>query len=106
MIKIPTERPPLKKISDVCWEVSQNYKRDEPKMQVPARIFATQKLLDSMDFAVFEQISNVACMPGIQKAAMCMPDAHWGYGFPVGGVAAFDVDDGIISPGGIGYDIN
>jgi len=106
MIKIPTERPPLKKISDVCWEVSPNYKRDDPKMQVPARIFATQKLLDSMDFAVFEQISNVACMPGIQKAAMCMPDAHWGYGFPVGGVAAFDVDDGIISPGGIGYDIN
>jgi len=76
MINIPTSRPPLKKISDVCWEVSKDYKKDEPKMQVPARIFAKQKLLDAMDFAVFEQISNVACMPGIQKAAMAMPDAH------------------------------
>ena len=106
MIKIPTQRPPLKKISDVVWEISQDYKKDEPKMQVPARIFATPKLLEQMDLAVFEQISNVACLPGIQKAAMAMPDAHWGYGFPVGGVAAFDTETGIISPGGIGYDIN
>lgn len=106
MINIPKERPPLKKISDVCWEVSKDYKKDEPSMQVPARIFAKEKLLNQMDMAVFEQISNVACMPGIQKAAMAMPDAHWGYGFPVGGVAAFDTETGVISPGGIGYDIN
>lgn len=106
MIKIPTTRPPLKRISEVIWEISPNYKKDSPAMQVPARIFATEKLLNQMDLAVFEQISNVACLPGIQKAAMCMPDAHWGYGFPIGGVAAFDTETGVISPGGIGYDIN
>jgi tRNA-splicing ligase RtcB len=106
MIQMPTTRPPLKKISDVCWEISSDYKKGKPEMLVPARIFATEKLLNQMDFAVFEQISNVACLPGIQKAAMCMPDAHWGYGFPIGGVAAFDTETGIISPGGIGYDIN
>ncbi|MEM2955078.1 MAG: RtcB family protein, partial [Candidatus Nanoarchaeia archaeon] len=106
MIKVPSERPPLQRISEVIWEISPDYKKDEPKMLVPAQIFATQKLLDSMDLAVFEQITNVACLPGIQKAAMAMPDAHWGYGFPIGGVAAFDANNGIISPGGIGYDIN
>jgi len=76
LINLPKERPPLKKISDVCWEVSKDYKKDAPRMLVPARIFAKQKLLDAMDLAVFEQISNVACLPGIQKAAMAMPDAH------------------------------
>ncbi|MEM2874054.1 MAG: RtcB family protein [Candidatus Nanoarchaeia archaeon] len=106
MIRVPTTRPPLKRISEVIWEISPDYKKDEPKMLVPARIFATPKLLEAMDLAVFEQISNVACLPGIQKAALCMPDAHWGYGFPIGGVAAFDVETGVISPGGIGYDIN
>ncbi len=106
MIQLPTKRPDLKKISDVVWEVSTDYKKSEPKMQVPARVYATKPLIDAMDLAVFEQISNVACLPGIQKAAMAMPDAHWGYGFPVGGVAAFDTETGIISPGGIGYDIN
>jgi tRNA-splicing ligase RtcB len=55
---------------------------------------------------VFDQITNVACLPGIQKHALCMPDGHWGYGFPIGGVAAFDTKEGIISPGGIGFDIN
>jgi len=59
-----------------------------------------------MDKGVFEQITNVACLPGIQKYALCMPDGHWGYGFPIGGVAAFDTENGIISPGGIGFDIN
>ncbi|HKZ50080.1 MAG TPA: RtcB family protein [Candidatus Nanoarchaeia archaeon] len=105
-MEIPTKRPPLKKISDVVWEISQDYKKDKPAMQVPARIYGTKKLIDSMDLMVYEQISNVACLPGIQKAAMCMPDGHWGYGFPIGGVAAFDLEKGIISPGGIGYDIN
>jgi len=105
-MKIPEKRPPLKRTSEVTWEISPDYKSDEPKMLVPAQIFATPKLLDAMDLAVFEQITNVACLPGIQKAAMAMPDAHWGYGFPIGGVAAFDLENGIISPGGIGYDIN
>ena len=75
-------------------------------MLVPARIIASKKLLDQMDAGVFDQITNVACLPGIQKYAYCMPDGHWGYGFPIGGVAAMDVNEGVISPGGIGFDIN
>jgi len=75
-------------------------------MRVPARIYGTEKLIREMDAAVFEQISNVATLPGIVKYALCMPDGHSGYGFPIGGVAAMDPDEGVISPGGIGFDIN
>ena len=59
-----------------------------------------------MDPGVFNQVTNVACLPGIQKYSYCMPDGHWGYGFPIGGIAAFDTETGVISPGGIGFDIN
>lgn len=93
----------IKQVSDVVWEIPPSYKKG---MNVSARIYATKKLLNAMDQGVFEQVTNVACLPGIQKHAFCMPDGHWGYGFPIGGVAAFDVDEGIISPGGIGFDIN
>jgi len=93
----------IKKISDIEWELPPTFKAG---MHVPARIFASKKLLDNMDEGVFNQISNVASLPGIVKHAMCMPDGHWGYGFPIGGVAAFDMETGIISPGGIGFDIN
>jgi len=75
-------------------------------MLVPARIYGTKKLIDAMDPGVYNQVTNVACLPGLQKYSYCMPDGHWGYGFPIGGVAAFDVDTGVISPGGIGFDIN
>jgi tRNA-splicing ligase RtcB len=75
-------------------------------MRVPVRVFATEKLLAEMDGKVFEQAANVATLPGIVKASFAMPDAHWGYGFPIGGVAAMDPDTGVISPGGIGFDIN
>jgi tRNA-splicing ligase RtcB len=75
-------------------------------MRVPVRLFASEKLLSEMDEKVFEQASNVAMLPGIVGASLCMPDAHWGYGFPIGGVAAMDVRSGVISPGGIGFDIN
>jgi tRNA-splicing ligase RtcB len=76
-------------------------------MLVPARIYANENLIKSMDAGVFDQVSNVASLPGIQKFAFCMPDGHWGYGFPIGGVGAFDPKEGgIISPGGIGFDIN
>jgi tRNA-splicing ligase RtcB len=86
------------------WEIPTSYKKG---MQVPGRIFASEKLMRDMDDAVFDQLTNVASLPGIQKYAYCMPDAHSGYGFPIGGVAAFDPEkDGIISPGGIGFDIN
>lgn len=93
----------LKQVGDVLWELPKSYKEG---MQVPARIVATKKLLQEMDAGVFEQLTNVACLPGIQKYAYCMPDGHWGYGFPIGGVAAFDTTEGIISPGGIGFDVN
>lgn len=93
----------LKKISEVIWEIPSSYKAG---MRVPARIIATEKLLSGMEEGVFEQITNVACLPGIVRYAFCMPDGHWGYGFPIGGVAAFDLEEGIISPGGIGFDIN
>lgn len=93
----------MKRISEVVWEVAKDYKEG---MLVPARLYATKKLVDQMDEGVFNQLTNVACLPGIQRYAFCMPDGHWGYGFPIGGVAAFDVKTGIISPGGIGFDIN
>ncbi len=79
----------------------------EGKMRVPGIIYATEKTIKKVieDKAV-EQVKNVATMPGIEKFSLAMPDVHWGYGFPIGGVAAFRVTDGVISPGGIGYDIN
>jgi tRNA-splicing ligase RtcB len=90
-------------IADCIWEIPPTEKAG---MRVPARIYASETLLAGMDAGVFEQVTNVACLPGIVGAALCMPDGHWGYGFPIGGVAAFDAQDGIISPGGIGFDIN
>jgi tRNA-splicing ligase RtcB (3'-phosphate/5'-hydroxy nucleic acid ligase) len=97
---VPAE---IKKISDTIWEIPRSFK---PGMRVPARIYATEKLLAGFDEGVFEQLTNVAALPGILKYAYCMPDGHWGYGFPIGGVAAMDIDEGVISPGGIGFDIN
>lgn len=93
----------IRKISDYIWEIPVTAKEG---MLVPARIYATEKLLGEMDKGVFEQVTNVACLPGIQKFSYCMPDGHWGYGFPIGGVAAFSRKNGVISPGGIGFDIN
>lgn len=93
----------FKQISDVSWEIPTSYKAG---MLVPAKIYATRKLLESMDSGVIEQVTNVACLPGIVRQAYAMADAHWGYGFPIGGVAAFDLERGVISPGGIGFDIN
>lgn len=93
----------IRKITDTVWELPVSFK---PGMLVPARIYATEKLLTRMDEGVFEQVTNVACLPGIIDYAYCMPDGHWGYGFPIGGMAAMDPDSGVISPGGIGFDIN
>lgn len=90
-------------------QVSESEWRIEPqgKMRVPAILFASEELIREMDAKVYEQIVNVASLPGIQKAAYAMPDAHWGYGFPIGGVAAFDPDEGgVISAGGVGFDIS
>src|SRR5262245_45164851 len=94
----------IQKASDTIWELPAIYKQG---MRVPARIIATEKLVREMDEAVYQQISNVATLPGITRYALCMPDGHSGYGFPIGGVAAMDIHEGgVISPGGIGFDIN
>jgi tRNA-splicing ligase RtcB len=92
-----------RRVGECVWEIAPTAK---PGMHVPARIYASEALLGQMDAGVFEQVTNVACLPGIVRAALCMPDGHWGYGFPIGGVAAFRSESGVISPGGIGFDIN
>jgi tRNA-splicing ligase RtcB len=95
--------PQLRKISPTVWELPISFRTG---MLVPARIIATEPLLAGMEAGVFDQAANVACLPGIVKYSYCMPDGHWGYGFPIGGVAAMDPATGVISPGGIGFDIN
>ncbi|MBI5014522.1 MAG: RtcB family protein [Deltaproteobacteria bacterium] len=99
-MSIPRE---VRKVSDTVWELPTSYKLG---MRVPARVYATERLLGEMDDGVFDQITNVATLPGILRYACCMPDGHWGYGFPIGGVAAMDPQTGVISPGGIGFDVN
>ena len=87
---------------ETSWEIPQ-----QGAMRVPAVIYADQSLISEMDPKVYEQITNVATLPGIVDTAYAMPDAHWGYGFPIGGVAAFDPEEGgVISAGGVGFDIS
>jgi tRNA-splicing ligase RtcB (3'-phosphate/5'-hydroxy nucleic acid ligase) len=94
----------LRQISDVLWEIPATAR---PDMRVPARVFADRELLDAIEpDGSLEQIQNVATLPGVVDAALAMPDVHQGYGFPVGGVAANELTDGVVSPGGVGYDIN
>ena len=98
-------RQDLIKLSDFLYEIPQNYRAD---MRVPAHIYANEQILnDIMEDRSLEQMVNVATLPGIAQYAIAMPDIHQGYGFPIGGVAATIIDEGgVISPGGIGYDIN
>ncbi|HUW51289.1 MAG TPA: RtcB family protein [Sulfuricella sp.] len=92
----------LERISDYEWRIAPF-----GRMRVPAVIYADQALILEMDQKVYEQVTNVAMLPGIVKAAYAMPDAHWGYGFPIGGVAAFDPGEGgVVSAGGVGFDIS
>jgi tRNA-splicing ligase RtcB len=92
----------LKRESDFEWHIPQT-----GKMRVPGIIYASEELIRDMDNKVLEQVTNVALLPGIQKASLAMPDAHWGYGFPIGGVAAFDPElDGVVSAGGVGFDVS
>jgi tRNA-splicing ligase RtcB len=93
----------MEQISDTVWELPITYKEG---MRVPARIYGTERLIQEMDETVYDQVTNVATLPGITQYALCMPDGHFGYGFPIGGVAAMDAEEGVISPGGIGFDIN
>ena len=93
----------IKKISDYKWELPLN---KDFKMRVPGIIFSDKELLEhASQEETLAQVINVATMPGIVNASYAMPDIHYGYGFPIGGVAAFDMDDGVISPGGVGFDI-
>ncbi|MCX8175300.1 MAG: RtcB family protein, partial [Candidatus Micrarchaeota archaeon] len=92
----------IRQAGQAVWEMER-----EGAMRVCGRIFATPALFESMGKdRTFEQLKNVACLPGIVKHALLMPDGHEGYGFPIGGVAGFDMESGVISPGGVGYDIN
>ncbi|HEY3069776.1 MAG TPA: RtcB family protein [Gaiellaceae bacterium] len=91
----------MREIASFEWEIEQ-----EPPMRVPGRVFASRRMVESGELEnALQQVKNVATLPGIVGASYAMPDIHWGYGFPIGGVAAFDVDEGVISPGGVGYDI-
>jgi tRNA-splicing ligase RtcB len=92
----------LTRVSDFEWRIEPS-----GRMSVPAVIYAGERLIEEMDDKVFEQVTNVAALPGIVKASYAMPDAHWGYGFPIGGVAAFDPEaGGVVSAGGVGFDIS
>jgi tRNA-splicing ligase RtcB len=92
----------FEKRSDYEWEIPR-----QGAMRVPAVIYASESLMRDMDRKVYEQAVNVAALPGIVKASYAMPDAHWGYGFPIGGVAAFDPEEGgVVSAGGVGFDIS
>ena len=99
------ENIPLEKIDDYRWRIPRSYKQG---MRVPGLIYADEKLLkDIYHDKALEQVANVAFLPGIVNNSLAMPDIHWGYGFPIGGVAATDIEEGgVISPGGVGFDIN
>ncbi len=95
---------PLKKVNEYEWEIPSSYKNC---MKVPAVIFADEFLISKMiEDLTLEQAANVGCLPGIERASYVMPDGHQGYGFPIGGVAGVRAEDGYVSPGGVGYDIN
>ena len=95
---------PIRQVEPNIWEVSKDF---QPGMKVPARIYADEDLLSKMKTdRTIQQCVNVAHLDGIRKYSITMPDGHEGYGFPIGGVAATDYDEGLISPGGVGYDIN
>src|SRR5467141_2628152 len=95
---------PLQKIDAFRYEIPRSYK---PGMRTSGLIFIDEPMVAQLrqDQAA-EQVANVATMPGIVGKAMAMPDIHWGYGFPIGGVAAFDHNEGVFSPGGTGFDIS
>ncbi len=101
---MPKWTGPLNKIDDYRWEIPKSYKSG---MRVSGIVYADAAMLEVIKEELsLEQVANVAFLPGILKHSLAMPDIHWGYGFPIGGVAAMRISDGVISPGGVGYDIN
>ena len=98
----PKRRVRIEQVDASRWRIPKH-----GGMHVDGLVFASERLMSQIrDDPCLEQVENVAHLPGIVGASMAMPDIHWGYGFPIGGVAAFDCDDGVVSPGGVGYDIN
>jgi len=92
----------VEKVDDYRWRIPR-----EGKMRTDGMIYVDEKMMDQIrKEESLQQVKNVAHLPGIVGNSLAMPDIHWGYGFPIGGVAAFDMDEGIVSPGGVGYDIN
>ncbi|MBI4644666.1 MAG: RtcB family protein, partial [Deltaproteobacteria bacterium] len=92
----------LRQVDEYRWEIPR-----EGKMRTRGLIFASQKMISKIqEDQSLQQVANVATLPGIEGASLAMPDIHWGYGFPIGGVAAFNLEEGVVSPGGVGYDIN
>ncbi|MFC1506588.1 RtcB family protein [Thermoproteota archaeon] len=103
-VRMPTKPIQMKKIDENIWEIPQSFL---PGMNVPGRVYADETLLEKMKLdRTLIQCANVAHLPGIYKWAITLPDGHEGYGFPIGGVAATDYEKGVVSPGGVGYDIN
>ena len=96
-------RQDFKRLGDYPWELPDSFRED---MRVPARLYASDVLLDAtLGDKSLEQLANTATLPGIVRYALAMPDIHQGYGFPIGGVVATKLPEGVISPGGVGYDI-
>ncbi len=92
----------IERIDDTCWRLPR-----AGKMRVDGIVYASDEMMRELrDDQSLQQVVNVAHLPGIVGASMAMPDIHWGYGFPIGGVAAMDGKRGVVSPGGVGYDIN
>ena len=92
----------VQRIDDYRWRLPR-----QGQMRVDGLVFASEAMMQTLrEDQSLQQVANVAHLPGIVGHSIAMPDIHWGYGFPIGGVAAFDEDTGVISPGGIGYDIN
>ena len=93
----------LNKVRDCVWEIRTDYKKG---MRVPGRVYLDDEAIKTVEIGALNQVANVACLPGIQKFSIGLPDIHFGYGFSIGGVAAFSARNGVISPGGVGFDIN
>ena len=94
--------PDIERIDDTRWRIPK-----QGGMRVDGVVYASGEMMDDIrEDQSLQQVANVAHLPGIVDASIAMPDIHWGYGFPIGGVAAMDADEGVVSPGGVGYDIN
>ena len=98
-----TIKDEIKKVRDNVYEIPGSFNK---KMRASGRLYIDDESFEALEEGAVEQIVNVACLPGVQRYSIGLPDIHFGYGFPIGGVAAFSLRNGIVSPGGVGFDIN